>query len=261
MQALDDQRAFEWIRSARARLDLPNRPKPSSPDWPGIFVSDLMPSEFEAFAKVLHRFDASYKEIDTPLSPSEKTVLKIPDCEPLWSLIGSRRSTSPTTRITWKELAALLNVPYIPEINFNWFRQKIDGWCLSQLLDSPGAWPVGEECDELCSMLKGYSGTKESFFRISDHMMYSFPDKRQLFIGSLEDAIPFLKAQRGTWFEYWWPADHQWCLCYDDEVGVTIVGGSRKLISTLSTSLVLECIEVKPMTRVDDRASMPEIVR
>src|SRR5260370_5191245 len=103
MQALDDQSAFEWIRRARARLDLPDRPKPGSPNWPGIFVSDLMPPEFEAFARVLHRFGASYEEIDHPLSPSEKRILKIPDCEPLSSFVRGRRDTSPTTRIKWKE--------------------------------------------------------------------------------------------------------------------------------------------------------------
>jgi hypothetical protein len=251
MQALGDQNAFEWIRGARARLDLPNRP-------PGILVSDLMPPEFEAFARVLHRFDASYKEIDHPLSPSEKALLKIPDCEPLSSFVRSRRNTSPTTRIRWKELAALLNVPYAPEINYNWFRVKIDGWCLSQLLDSPGAWPIGDECKEMCSALKNFSGTEECFFRISDHMMYSFPDNPQLFTGSLEDVIPFLKTQPNPWFEYWWPADHQWCLCYDDDIGATIVGGSRKLISSLASGSVLECIEVKATTRVDNRVPMPE---
>jgi hypothetical protein len=258
MQAKDDQSAFEWIREARARLDLPNRPKPS-PDWPGILVSDLIPGNFEAFAKVLHRFDASYKEIDHPLSSSEKALLKIPDCEPLSSFVVRRRDTSPTRRIRWKELAALLSVPYAPEINYNWFRLKIDGWCLRQHLDSPGAWPVGDECEEVCSALKRFSETEECFFRISDHMMYSFPEKPQMFTGSLQEVVPFLKTQANPWFEYWWPADHRWCLCYDDDVSVTLIGGSRQLISCLASSSVLECIEVKATTRVDDRVPMPEI--
>ena len=70
------------------------------------------------------------------------------------------------------------------------FRLKIDGWCLRQLLGSPGAWPVGDECNELCSMLKTPSGTEQCFFRISDHMMYSFPDNPQMFTGGLERSSP-----------------------------------------------------------------------
>ncbi len=251
MQALEDQGAFEWIRSARARLY-------SSSGWPAILVSDLIPPGFEAFARILHRLDASYKEIDEPLSASEKAILKIPDCQPLTSFLKTRRNTSPTIRIKWKELAALLDVPYTPEIRFDWFRSKTDGWCLSQLLDSPGAWTVGDECEEVCSTLADSAGNDACFFRISDNMMYSRPDRPQLFSGSLNEVIPFLKTQANPWFEYWWPASHRWCLCDDDDLGVTIVGGSRELISSLCKSSVLECLEVESSNRVDNRVPMPK---
>jgi len=247
MQPLQDQSAFDWIRAIRIHLDS---------DSPGIAVSDLVP-KFEAYARLLHRIDACYEEIDNPLSPSEKTILRIPDCEPLKSFLLSRRTTSPTNRIRWQELAALLNLPFAPEISFSWFRRRMDGWCVSRLLKG-STWPIGQECEEVCSVLKNFSDDSECFFRFPDRAFYSAADRPLLVRGRLSDVSEYQKGQRYPYFEYWWPADRQWCLCDDDDMGITIVGGPQKLISALITSSILECIEVRPMSRVDDRVPIPE---
>jgi hypothetical protein len=256
MQPPQDQSAFEWIRATRIHSRSPDSPRRTSRIRLGITVADLVP-EFEAYARILHRIDACYEEIDTPLSASEKATLKIPDCEPLKSFLQSRRTASLTDRIRWQELAALLNLPFVPEISFSWFRKRMDGWCVSRLLRGSDTWPTGDECEEVCSVLKRFSDDKECFFRFPDHVLYSVHERPLLLRGSVNDVSEYLKGCY-PYFEYWWPADRQWCVCDDDDLGVTIVGGPRKLISALLASSILECIKVRATTRVDDRVPIPE---
>lgn len=255
MEPLQDESAFAWIRKVRDRIFL-EKPQPN-PNSPGIFVADLIPPKFESYARILHRFDACYDDIDNPLSPSEQTVLQIPDCEPLKSFIINHRSTSTTSRIRYRELAALAGVPFVPEINFMWFRQRMTSWCVSRLVKFTNAWPAGEECDELCAILSRFTASEECFFRLPSYFVYSGKGQPMLYTGALTEVTAFLKARPRTGFEYWWPADHQWCFCSDSDVQTTIIGGPKDLISTLLVNPVLECIEATPATRVGGAVPIP----
>jgi len=257
MQPVQDESAFEWIRTLRDRLS-PEKPRPDL-NWPGILVSDIIPQEFESYATILHRLDANYDEIDKPLSPSEQAILRIGDCEPLRSFIIQRRTASSSPRIRWKELAALFDVPYVPEISLMWFRRRMDSWCVSRLLNLfTDSWPAGEECEELCTILGKFTLDGGCFFRIPSYYQHTHADQRTLYKGRLSEVTTFLKARpERTVFEYWWPANHQWCFCCETDIGTTIVGGPKALISTLLASSLLECVEVKPTTRIDNRVPLP----
>jgi len=61
MRPCTDQAAFEWIRNGREEFLASD-----NPNWKGNFVSHLLPKSFEAYAKILHQIDASYKNIDNP---------------------------------------------------------------------------------------------------------------------------------------------------------------------------------------------------
>jgi hypothetical protein len=256
MQPLHDESSFEWIVEIRDRISL-EKPRPD-PNWTGIFISDLIPPQYEAYAQILGRFDARYDDIDNPLSPSEQKVLGIPDCEPLKSFILKRRGTSPTPRIRWKEMAALLDLPYVPEINFGWFRRRMNGWCVSRLINLfTGEWPGSEECEELISILTMFTASEECFFRMPSEYVYQPRLQPMLYTGRLSEASAFLQA-RHTVFEYWWPPDRRWCFCWDSDVGATIIGGPKDLISMLLANPVLECIETTLDTRVDSEVPIPK---
>jgi hypothetical protein len=245
-----DKTAFEWIRSGRDER--------TAPENNGVTVSHLMLPVFEGYARILHRIDAYYENIDNPLSASEIAILKIPPCEPLKSFVERRRADAQGTRVRWRELAVLLNVPFVAEISYAWYRKKLEeGWCLSRFLRSGGAWPIGDECSELVSNLRPFAEGGQCLFRFSD-IPFIGKSKPPLFKGSADDVGGFLKAGTyGFGFEYWWPSDHTWCVCSDFDLEVTIVGGSGKLISTLLASSALECVEVKSRTRVDPFAPIP----
>ena len=194
MQPLQDESAFEWIGRVRRRLRH-EKPLPD-PDWPGVLVSDIMPPEFESYARVLHSFEACYDEIDNPLLPSEQAILRIPDCEPLRSFIIQRRATSSNPTIRWKEMADLLTVPYVPEINFMWFRRRMDTWCVSRLLNLfTEAWPESEECEELCAILSKFTPIQDCFFRLPSYYEYDRADQSMLYKGRLTELTTFLKAR------------------------------------------------------------------
>lgn len=257
MQPEQDETAFEWIRSGRDKRGVPRNSYLVSAEWPGLLVSHLMPIAFEAYARILHRVDAYYENIDNPLSASEIAILKIPSCEPLKSFVEQRRAEGRGTRVRWKELAALLGVPFAPEISGAWYRKKLEEGCWPRFLRPGRVWPIGDECKELASALGPFAESGDCFFRFSD-IPFIGKSKPPLFRGSVDEVNGFLKAKaHRCGFEYWWPSDHTWCVCSDFDLGVTVVGGSGELISDLLASDVLECVEVKSRTRVDHFAPIP----
>jgi len=219
-----------------------------------------VPPLFEAYARILHRIDAYYENIDNPLSPAEIAILGIPPCEPLRSFVEDRRANAMGTRVRWRELAELLDVPLAPEISGAWFSKKLGEACWPRFLRPGKQWPAGEECGALVSALKIVGTKDECFLRFSD-IPFIGKAKPPLFKGALEEVCSFLREppHRVGGFEYWWPTDRNWCVCADYDLDRTIVGGSRKLISALLTDSVLECIEVTTRTRIDPFVPLPEV--
>jgi hypothetical protein len=246
-----DQTVSDWITGSRTE-------KGSDPASKGVFVANLIPPIFETYVKVLHWIDACYDDIDNPLSQPEKTILKIPSCEPLRSFVERRRTASLGNRIKWKELTELLNVPFVPEICFEWFRRRLaDPWCLNRFI---GGSRDGrkKECAALVSTLTQIYGENECFYRFSDipFLHPTLENEPRLFTGLLREICDFQQS-RNMEFEYWWPADRRWCVCSDYDLSVTIVAGDKQLISKLLANEVLECIRITTQSRVDSRAPIP----
>jgi hypothetical protein len=252
MHPENDETVFDWIRHRRAEI------KTRHHENTAIFVSNLVPPIFETYVRILHRIDASYDDIDSPLSPAENAVLNISSCEPLRSFVQHRRAKSLGNRIRWKELAEVMDVPFSPEICGEWFRQKLaDPWCWSRFLRA-SVDGRKEECVALILSLMRVTDDSECFFRFSDIPFYAKARENEprLFRGRLNEVCSFLE-NRNLDFEYWWPPDHRWCICSDCDLSVTIVAGNEQLTSHLLASDVLECIQATAQTRVDPFTLMP----
>lgn len=252
MQPQHDESAFDWIRRDRDEMA-------SSKDdgWDRNFVSNIVPAVFETYAKVLHRIEARYENIDSPLAPPEISILKIPPCEELRSFVESRRTEAQGSRIRWREVAEVLNVPFAPQICHEWYRKKLDEGCWPRFLCGPDDGLLSpEECMALVSVLTPFSDGGDCFFRFAE-MPFIGTDKTLLFHGILDELESFLDSGDYQFSpEYWWPPNRTWCVCSDYDLMFTVVGGSRKLISALLTSDTLECLEVTPHTRIDSFAPM-----
>jgi hypothetical protein len=253
MQPCHDETVFGWIHDGR--LPFGDR---KNPEWRGNFVSNLLPQSFEAYVKVLHRIDANYQGVDNPLSPSEIAILRIPRCEKLKSFVLGLRERSVGTRVRWKALAELLGVPFAPEINIAWYREKLeDRWCWPHLLSGPSDATLGDDClDELISVLARFTGD-QAFFRFS-RWQFVLEGSPRLFQGAVPELSTFLQAGNYRFApEYWWPTSRAWCVCSEYDLQFTVIGGPKGLISILLENPVLECIEVSPKTRIDYSAPLP----
>jgi hypothetical protein len=245
--------AFKWIRAGREEF-LPR----DRPDWKS-FISNLIPKQFEAYAKILHQINASYKNIDNPLTERELSLLKIPPCTKLRSFVEGLRQESRGPRIRWSELAQLFGVPFEAEICHEWFRAA---------MEEPGCWPRflggpddaglnAEELSALLSVLQPVAGTQDCFFRFSE-IYFIGTDKPIQFCGPLDELSTFLATGKYQFTpEYWWPADQSWCVCSDYDPTFTIVAGSKELVSGVLNDSTLEALQVTPQTRIDSYAPMP----
>ena len=247
--------AFEWIRRGRQKF-----PPRVDSNWKGIFVSGLIPETFEAYAKILHTIEATYKNIDAPLTERENEILQIPRCKELRSFVERLREERRGTRIRWKKLADLLSVPFQAEICHEWFRTTMEKpECWPRFLVGPSeGFLSAEELSEVVSVLDYYTNRQDCFFRFSE-IAFIGTEKQILFSGALDELSQFLADGRYQLTpEYWWPSDHSWCLCSDYDLDFTFVGGPNELISKLLNSATLEVFEVTPETRVDSFAPIPK---
>ena len=72
---------------------------------------------------------------------------------------------------------------------------------------------------------------QDSFFRFSE-IAFIATDKAIHFCGTLDELPTFLAGGKYQFTpEYWWPADHSWCVCSDYDLTFTIVAGSKELVS------------------------------
>jgi hypothetical protein len=255
MMPIEDQTVFDWI--ARGRIE--GTLRANNPDWSGNTVRHLMPDVFETYAKIFHRLDVHYENIDNPLSDEEIAVLKIPSCASLRALAEQVRERGIGTRVRWCEVADLFGFPFVPGLSDEWFRARLEPGCWPRYIYGPGEGYLEEdEYMEIASLLSQEGHSQYCFYRLPE-IPFVATDQPLLFQGTqLEvNSIPTI----GTWNapEYWWPSNRNWCICSDYDLSFTFVGGTRELISRILGSKEIEAIEVRPDLRVDYFAPMPAV--
>jgi hypothetical protein len=256
VKPVNDSAAFGWIIEGRS-------PTPHSGEvnaGNGVKLACVMPLKFERYAKILHRLEGHYENIDRPLSTNEIAILGLPDCAVVRDLVIEKRNSLSSSRIFWKDAADALGVPYVPEIKHSWFSARLEPYsdCWPRFIYGPGEGALeAVECRELVRLLTAVTGNQECYFRLAE-MPFIATEQNLLFSGTLDNVESFFVD--GTFQftpEYWWPADRSWCVCSDYDLEFTIVGGPTTLIDSLLHSEVLECIQIAPETRVDYLTPIP----
>lgn len=253
MRPSDNLAAFDWIASKRT-------PLPASYAENGVPLSCCLPLIFPAYAKILHRIDGAYQNIDDALSPEEQRIFGFSDCQVLEEFVASKRTDASGSRILWEELAAFLKTPFAPEICHHWLWRGTDvtRFCLPRYTSGPADGALqDEELKELAEILS-VSSPGTCHFRMAE-MSVVATKKPLLYEGALTEAATFF-AQEVFQFtpEYWWPEDHSWCVCSDYDLTFTIFAGQQSIVDRLLASEVLECIQVEPHIRVDSNAPLPK---
>lgn len=255
MKACKDESEFEWIKRGRKP---PALRKSNLSEWSGIAVRNLIPDIFPAYAKIFHRLEANYSYMDNPLSPEEEELLSIPKCGALRALIQRLRTGEEHVRIWWKDVAHMLDLPFVQEISDEWFRERLEQGCWPRYIHGPGGgYLEPEEYSELVSALSQGNADLDCFFRLPE-MRFLAVDQPLLFQGTIENVTRI--PAKGNWNtpEYWWPSLREWCVCSDYEHPVTLLGGPDELISRVLSSKLIEAIEVTADARMDYFSPIPE---
>lgn len=264
MIVLAETTVFDWIAKRR---DVPPAQSADSPDWSGNVVAQCMPQVFEACCKLFHpihedasirtrtvTWDEEKRATPTPVEtePGKKALAAILSD----SLLVGRRSgveEPQGNRVLWHTLAERYGLVFHPEFNPESFRKAFPTGSWPRYLLGPAEGTLDRKtCEALISVLKPFSHSQTIYFRFSDYLMNDLP---HLYSGDFGDLTAFLtKPHFGGTPEYWWPGDRSWCVFTDWDLAFTLIGGSRAIVEACVTHPKLECMAVKPETRIDYRA-------
>jgi hypothetical protein len=155
--------------------------------------------------------------------------------------------------VLWHTLAKRYGLAFHPEFNHESFRKAFATGSWPRYLLAPAEGTLDRKtCEALISVLKPLSQTERIYFRFSDYLMNDLP---HLYSGDLNELTAFLtKPNFGGTPECWWAEDRSWCVYTDWDLTFTLIGGSRTLVEACVAHPMLECIAVKPETRIDFRA-------
>ena len=245
MQPCFDETAFQWIEEGR----LPVRGPADERVWAGNTVANLLPQTFEAYTKILHRIDARHEWIDNPLSREEVHVLGLPSCSQVEAFVLRARSIGRSTRVRWKDVCALLELPFSAGITDDWFRERMASGCWPRYFSGPSdsCFLDAEEIAELVRLVSN-NDVGAHFARLPFVPLIG-TDTALLYRGELAD-VPRLNIDDSP-PEYWWPESKNWCVCSDYDLPFTVVGGPKNLIDRVLSSDLLEAVAVTPNTRID----------
>ena len=259
-----DTTAFDWIDKGR---DVPRAQGADDPDWTGNVVGQCIPRVFQAYCKLFHPIheDPSIRSHDVtwdeekranpaPIEnePGKKALAAILSDSVLVARCSGVEETQ-DARVMWQSLAKRQGLVFHPEFNPESFRKAFETGSWPRYLLGPAEGTLDRKtCEALISILKPFSHAQTIYFRFSDYLINDLP---HLYSGDLGDLTAFLtKPNFGGTPECWWPEDRSWCIYTDWDLTFTLIGGSKALVETCIAHSVLECIVVKPETRIDYRA-------
>ena len=204
--------------------------------WPdsdgGVRVGAIVPTGFEAYARVFPR-----------LHVSERKVLR------------------------WDQLAEINGRVAHPLMELHLIASPAPGYGPSPWEEPKPGWlsgPLPEtELRELAKVLSdftrtpercwycvwtGYGGIEETEAGAEIHH-----PGRDYFLscGPIDEVTSFEEGP-----EIWWPDDGSWCVGSDPDLAASYVGGDKPSIEAVLTSRTLEALPVSSDDRVDDRADV-----
>lgn len=237
-------------------------------------VAHCIPPIFTSYTKILHPIcedllvqdkELTWQEEDkakTPMpAPETETERTLADILSRATLVyGGSHSGSRLVRIRWAELAGRLGLSVGPTISAQSFTRQFPGRSWPRHLIGPQEGSIeGPERDALASVLCRHTDADRTFFRFW-FLATTDLENDKLFEGLLDEVSLFPDEALGVRCTptHWFPEDRSWLVCSDYDLTFTLVGGSASLAQELLDHPVLECVPVRPETRVDWQADLEE---
>ncbi|MFB7084280.1 hypothetical protein [Streptomyces sp. NPDC056296] len=188
---------------------------------PGHVVSELVPSGYDAYLRIFHRFEATD---------------------------GSGRSR------TWRTRAECLAVPFRAEVSHRWLRDEDRGPGRPLWLAEAGALDDGSR-RALARALTEVSGDQVVCFAYGLAALLRGEDEplvrraRLVDLETVRESVRDVVGESGP--EFWWPQDRGWLVATDYDLVSTYVGCSAETAEVLLGDDELETLPVTLRTRVD----------
>jgi hypothetical protein len=150
---VNDLAEFEWLYQSL-------RPTPHAGEVTvetGVELSCIIPLQFERFAKILHRLDGHYENIDRPLSRDEMAILNQPGCEVVRELVVHERRSPDITNLLERRSTCTgtsVRARDQPHLVLESIKTVPDCWPRFIYGPADGTLEV-RECNELVSALMG----------------------------------------------------------------------------------------------------------
>lgn len=245
---------IDWITDGVAR---------QNSGTPGT-VAHCVPPVFPAYAKIFHPIheDLSASEDGPTWNAEEKANPDAlpPGTDPVIAdmlarstlVYGGITPGSRPVRLPWARLAHRLGFPFAPTLSAKSFTHRFPGRSWPRFLIGPeeGSLP-GAGRDALASVLRWHTTGRCLF-----HLWYLATanwSEDLLFEGTLEDVrrCPDEVPEARLTPTHWFPENRGWLVCGGHDLTFTLVGGPAALVQDLLEHAALECIAVRPETRVD----------
>jgi hypothetical protein len=239
----------------------------------GNAVYRVVPDRYEAYCKILHPIfelahvkdrEQTWDEWERS-QPSHDPQGMTGDVErdqalsdvlresTLWK--GGATDSEEARRISWMELAHRYGVSYVAEISGHSFRGAF-GVSWPRYLAGPSEGNLEDrELEALLGVLAVHTdGDVHVFFDLLKEGAATGRYEDQLYRGPIAEVRTLVDRLGLGSPSALWPEDRSWFVYTDWDLEFTVAGGPRNLINALAGAPDLECIEVRPETRVDYRA-------
>ncbi|MFK0257904.1 hypothetical protein [Streptomyces sp. NPDC090445] len=211
----------EWVYEGTELAWLQERLGRAEPG-PGHLVSELVPSGFEAYVRIFHRFEATD---------------------------GSGRS------LRWRARAETAGVAFHAELSHWSLRDHGDSNPGGPLWLTEAGALDDHSRQALARVLAGVAGDQAVWFAYDLAALCwgeEEPLVRRSPLAHLEAVREAVADRVGTSGpEFWWPQDRSWVVTSDYDLVSTYVGCSAETAEQLLEDEVLEALPVTPRTRVD----------
>lgn len=238
---MDGTAAYSWIE---LQLQEPPTEEPHR-------VSSCLPDVFERYVKVLNPF---HLLVGTTLDESLASLTTASQVR-LQDWRFTRLKGLAFEPLPFHRLRLALDLPVFPEINWKTVQAKLGRWLPVGMVFPDEDTLSPATCQTLISALKPFTAGPVYFH----FWLLAFDwDQDGFFIGQLEDVTETFGMNRGLTPTTWWPDDRSWCLTTPYDLTFSLIGGSWQLIDQLLKHPDLDCVEVYPSTRVNDRSGLQE---
>lgn len=256
MERIASLHEVDWIGAAMA---------PRSP--PETTVANCVPPIFPAYAKIFHPIFEDLSVLDRKLSWDEWERRCFADSaehpERRYEIMYAEADAqAQLQRVSWTTLAERYGLLYTPTLNASSFSHRFPDRLWLRYLFGPADGRLDDATrDALAEVLARHHGEGEDCFFHFWILATKQWETDLLYRGPLREVAQFqdnFEEVRLT-PTHWFPPDRRWLVCTDYDLSFTLVGGAEALIADLLGSDRLECVRVRPDTRVDDKADVPNL--